>query len=155
MLIASADNPQKPVVSLGSTVWSLIPPAPGKPATVAVKADADIPDLKMHAAMTLRKNIDPTLQATHTIDLKFSFTDGGRITGFQDVGFDGVVQGAGAGHPSESPASPPTAPPPVPGAPPKAKSLPASPGIAKEEKPKDARPGTILRKRRRANCRRT
>ena len=25
MLVASADNPQKPVVSLGSTVWSLIP----------------------------------------------------------------------------------------------------------------------------------
>jgi TonB family protein len=46
--------------------------------------------------------------------------------------------------PSESPASPPTAPPPVPGAPPKVKSLPASPGIAKEEKPKDARPAHDL-----------
>jgi len=86
MLVASADNPQKPVVSLGSTVWSLLPPAPGQPATVAVKADADIPDLKMHATMTLRKNTDPTLQATHTIDLKFSFADGAPITGFKDVG---------------------------------------------------------------------
>ena len=86
MLIASADNPQKPAVSLGSTVWSLIPAAPGQPATVAVKAEADIPDLKMHATMTLRKNTDPTLQATHTIDLKFSFADGAPITGFKDVG---------------------------------------------------------------------
>jgi hypothetical protein len=86
MLIASADNPQKPAVSLGSTVWSLIPPAPNQPATVAVKAEADIPDLKMHATMTLRKNTDPTLQATHTIDLKFSFADGAPITGFKDVG---------------------------------------------------------------------
>ena len=86
MLVASADNPQKPVVSLGSTVWSLIPPAPGQPATVAVKAEADIPDLKMHATMTLRKNTDPTLQATHTIDLKFSFAEGAPITGFKDVG---------------------------------------------------------------------
>jgi hypothetical protein len=86
MLVASADNPQKPVVSLGSTVWSLIPPAPGQPATIAVKAEADIPDLKMHATMTLRKNTDPTLQATHTIDLKFSFADGAPITGFKDVG---------------------------------------------------------------------
>ncbi len=86
MLIASPDNPQKPVVNLGSTVWSTIPPAPGQPATVAVKADADIPDLKMHATMTLRKNTDPTLQATHTIDLKFSFADGAPITGFKDVG---------------------------------------------------------------------
>jgi hypothetical protein len=86
MLVASADNPEKPVVSLGSTVWSLIPAAPGQPATVAVKAEADIPDLKMHATMTLRKNTDPTLQATHTIDLKFSFAEGAPITGFKDVG---------------------------------------------------------------------
>jgi hypothetical protein len=86
MLVASADNPEKPVVSLGSTVWSLIPAASGQPATVAVKAEADIPDLKMHATMTLRKNTDPTLQATHTIDLKFSFAEGAPITGFKDVG---------------------------------------------------------------------
>ncbi len=86
MLVASADNPQKPVVSLGSTVWSTIPPAPGQPATIGVKAEADIPDLKMHATMTLRKNTDPTLQATHTIDLKFSFAEGAPITGFKDVG---------------------------------------------------------------------
>jgi hypothetical protein len=86
MLVASADNPEKPVVSLGSTVWSLIPAAAGQPATVAVKAEADIPDLKMHATMTLRKNTDPTLQATHTIDLKFSFAEGAPITGFKDVG---------------------------------------------------------------------
>jgi hypothetical protein len=84
MLIAS-DNPENPVVSLGSTVWSIIRPLPGQPATVAVKADADIPDLKMHATMTLRKNTDPTLQATHTIDLKFSFGDGAPITGVKDV----------------------------------------------------------------------
>ncbi len=86
MLIASPDNPQKPVVNLGSTVWSTIPAAPGQPATIAVKAEADIPDLKLHATMTLRKNTDPTLEATHTIDLKFAFADGAPITGFKDVG---------------------------------------------------------------------
>ena len=84
MLIAS-DNPRNPVVSLGSTVWSTIPPAPGHPATVAVKADAYIPDLKMHATIILRKNTDPILQATHTIDLKFSFSHGAPITGIKDV----------------------------------------------------------------------
>jgi TonB family protein len=36
--------------------------------------------------MTLRKNTDPTLRATHTIDLKFAFADGAPITGFKDVG---------------------------------------------------------------------
>jgi hypothetical protein len=84
MLIASND-PQHPVVILGSTVWSTIPPVPGHPATVALKADADIPVLKMHATMILRKNTDPTLQATHTIDLKFSFAEGAPITGVKNV----------------------------------------------------------------------
>jgi hypothetical protein len=83
MVIAS-DSPRNPVVSLGSTVWSTIP-VPGQPARVAVKADADLPELKMHATMTLRKNADPTLLATHTIDLKFSFADGAPITGVKDV----------------------------------------------------------------------
>jgi hypothetical protein len=32
-----------------------------------------------------RKNTDPTLQATHTIDLKFSFADGAPITGVKEV----------------------------------------------------------------------
>jgi hypothetical protein len=85
MVIASQDDPQNRVVVLGSTVWSIIPPSPGQPSTVAVKADADIPDLKMHASMTLRKNTDPTLQATHTIDLNFALADGAPITGFKDV----------------------------------------------------------------------
>ena len=83
MVIAS-DSPRNPVVSLGSTVWSTIP-VPGQPARVAVKADADLPDLKMHATMTLRKNTNPTLLATHTIDLRFSFADGAPITGVRDV----------------------------------------------------------------------
>jgi hypothetical protein len=86
MLIASADNPQKPVVNLGSTVWSTIPAPAGQPSGVAIEADADIPDLKMHASMILRKNGDPTLQATHTIDLKFTFQDGAPFNGFKDVG---------------------------------------------------------------------
>jgi hypothetical protein len=84
MLIAS-DNPQRPMVGLGKTVWSTIPPAHGHPATVAVKADADIPDLKMHASMTLRKNTDPTLLATYTIDLRFSFADGAPVSGVKDI----------------------------------------------------------------------
>ena len=35
--------------------------------------------------MTLRKNTDSTLQATHTIDLKFSFADDAPIRGVRDV----------------------------------------------------------------------
>jgi len=86
MLVAVAADPQKPAVSLGSVVWSTIPAAAGQPAsTVAVKAEADIPDLKLHAVMTLRKNTDPSLPASHTIDLRVTFADGAEIKGIKDM----------------------------------------------------------------------
>ncbi len=86
MLIAVGSDTQKPpAVSLGSVVWTTIPPAPGQPATVAVKAEADIPDLKMHAVMTIRKNTDPSLPASHTIDLRVTFADGAEIKGIKDM----------------------------------------------------------------------
>jgi hypothetical protein len=86
MLVAVAADPQKPpAVSLGSVVWSTIPASPGQPATVAVKAEADIPDLKMHAVMTIRKNTDASLPASHTIDLRVTFGDGAEIKGVKDM----------------------------------------------------------------------
>ncbi len=85
MLVAVAADPQKPAVSLGSVVWSVIPAAAGQPASVAVKAEADIPDLKMHAVMTMRKNNDPSLPASHTIELRITFADGADIKGIKDM----------------------------------------------------------------------
>jgi hypothetical protein len=86
MLVAVAADPQKPpAVSLGSVVWSTVPALPGQPATVAVKAEADVPDLKMHAIMTIRKNNDPSLPASHTIDLRVTFADGAEIKGVKDM----------------------------------------------------------------------
>ncbi|MBV8663052.1 MAG: hypothetical protein JO107_08110 [Hyphomicrobiales bacterium] len=86
MLIAVGGDPQKPpAVSLGSVVWTMIPAAPGQPSSVAVKAETDIPDLKMHAIMTIRKNTDASLPASHTIDLRVSFADGADIKGIKDI----------------------------------------------------------------------
>ncbi|MGD1037060.1 MAG: hypothetical protein ABR878_07655, partial [Roseiarcus sp.] len=86
MLVAVASDQQKPpAVSLGSVVWTSIPPIPGQPATLGVKAEADIPDLKMHAIMTIRKNADPSLPASHTIDLRVTFGDGAEIKGVKDM----------------------------------------------------------------------
>ncbi len=86
MLVAVAGDPQKPpAISLGSVVWTSIPAAPGQPATVGVKAEADIPTLEMHAVMTIRKNTDPTLPASHTIDLRMTFADGAEIKGVKDM----------------------------------------------------------------------
>jgi hypothetical protein len=84
-LLIASDNPKSPTESLGKTVWSLVPPAPGSPATVAVKAEADIPDIKMRATMILRKNTDPALHAAYTIDLKFLFDNGASISGVKNI----------------------------------------------------------------------
>jgi hypothetical protein len=86
ILIGVASDPQKPAVTLGNAVWSVLPAAPGQPSTVAVRVDIDIPDQKMHATMTIRKNADASLPATHTIDLRTTFADGAEIKGIKDMG---------------------------------------------------------------------
>ena len=86
MLIASTQDPQKPAVSLGSVVWSAVPANPGQPGSSGVKADIDVTELKMHATMTLRKNVDATLPASHTIDLRLTFDDGAPFKGIDDIG---------------------------------------------------------------------
>jgi hypothetical protein len=79
-------DPQKPAVTLGNAIWSVLPAAPGQPSTVAIRVDVDIPDQKMHATMTIRKNADASLPATHTIDLRTTFADGAEIKGIKDMG---------------------------------------------------------------------
>ena len=56
-----------------------------QPGSVGVKADIDIPDLKMRASMTLRKNTDAALPASHTIDLRLIFDEGSPIKGVKDI----------------------------------------------------------------------
>ena len=85
ILIALANDPQKPGVNLGSAVWSIIPAVGGQPSTLGVRVEIDIPDQKMHATVTIRKNADASLPATHTIDLRTTFADGAQIKGIQDM----------------------------------------------------------------------
>ena len=87
MLIGVPNDPQKPAVYLGNAVWSVIPPTnPGQPATLAVRIDIDVPDQKMKATVTIRKNSDASLPATHTLDLRTTFADGAEIKGIKDMG---------------------------------------------------------------------
>ena len=85
MLVATAADAQKPAVTIGTVVWSAAPALPGQPGSGGVKADIDIPDLKMHASMTLRKNTDAALPASHTIDLRLIFDEGSSIKGVKDI----------------------------------------------------------------------
>jgi hypothetical protein len=93
ILIALASDPQKPAVNLGNAVWSIIPAVSGQPSSLAVRIEIDIPDQKMHATVTIRKNTDATLPATHTIDLRTSFADGAEIKGIKDMGLPQLRKG--------------------------------------------------------------
>jgi hypothetical protein len=86
-LLIDAGDPQKPKIDLGTAVWSLIPPAagPAQAAGPTVQAEIDIPEVKMHATVTIRKNTDASLPATHTMDLRFTFADGADVKGFKDM----------------------------------------------------------------------
>ena len=85
MLVATVADATKPAINVGNAVWSLAPAPPGQPAGLGVKAEIDIPDLKLHASMILRKNLDPNLPASHTIDLRVTFDPGSPIKGVKDI----------------------------------------------------------------------
>jgi len=86
MLIATPQDTQKPSVNIGTALWSSVPPNPGQSGGPGVKAEVQIPELKMRASMILRRNVDSTLPASHTIDLRITFEDGSTITGVKDIG---------------------------------------------------------------------
>ncbi len=58
----------------GTVVWRLdqIAAANGQPPDVAVRADIDVPDRKLKMSLTIRRNNDASLPASHTAELTFT-----------------------------------------------------------------------------------
>jgi hypothetical protein len=70
---------------VGSAVWrtEMVSPGAGQPQELAVRADIEIPERKLNLKFTIRRNTDPTLPASHTIELLFNLPQdfaGGGIT---------------------------------------------------------------------------
>ena len=59
---------------VGTAVWRLksIPPAAGKPPDLAIRADIEIPEQKISARWSLRRNDDKSLPASHTVEVMFT-----------------------------------------------------------------------------------
>lgn len=71
------ENPgdaQTPKAITGRAVWRLdaVNGGQGQPLETVVRATVDVPDAGMTLNLTLRRNLDPTLPASHTIELAFS-----------------------------------------------------------------------------------
>jgi hypothetical protein len=59
---------------VGSVVWRTesVPPAPGQPPDIAVRGDIEIPEQKISARWSLRRNDDKALPASHTVEVMFT-----------------------------------------------------------------------------------
>jgi len=59
---------------VGSAVWRTdrVPPGPGQKPEVAVRADIEIPELKIGIRWSLRRNDDKSLPASHTVEIMFT-----------------------------------------------------------------------------------
>jgi hypothetical protein len=72
---------------VGTVVWrtEMVPAAPGRSPELALRADIDIPERKMTVTWSLRRNSDPSLPASHTIEIMFNMPQDAASGGVQNV----------------------------------------------------------------------
>src|SRR5262245_34592193 len=58
---------------VGSAIWrtETVTPGPGQPPELAIRADVEVPERKLAMTLSLRRNTDKGLPATHTVDIMF------------------------------------------------------------------------------------
>jgi hypothetical protein len=76
-------NPQEPITHQGRVVWRLeaVNSGQGQPLENAVRAVVEVPDAGLTLNLLLRRNLDSTLPASHTLELSFITRagDAGRV----------------------------------------------------------------------------
>ncbi|MDJ1158226.1 histidine kinase [Chelatococcus sp. SYSU_G07232] len=87
ILYEEMDGAQAPKATGGRVVWRLdaINPGQGQPLETVVRADVEIPELGLSLSLTIRRNTDATLPASHTLDMSFRNT-GAADRVVRDVG---------------------------------------------------------------------
>lgn len=84
---SGAENAQ-PTTTAGRVTWRLdtVNGDQGQPLQNAVVATVTIPDAGLTLVMTIQRNLDSTLPASHTVNLAFSQSGNGAARTVQDVG---------------------------------------------------------------------
>jgi hypothetical protein len=74
LLVEAPEEKSKVKTFLGTVVWRVdnVSIGPDEPLSSAVRAEIDIPEEKLQVAMTIQKNFDGTLPASHTLKLRFA-----------------------------------------------------------------------------------
>jgi hypothetical protein len=72
---------------VGSAVWrtETVTPGGGQAPEIAIRADFEIPDRSITASMSIRRNTDQALPASHTIELMFNIPADFPFGGIKDV----------------------------------------------------------------------
>jgi hypothetical protein len=80
-------DPQERKQYVGSVIWrtETTSPGPGQPADVAVRAEVEIPERHMRMNFIVRRNLDESLPASHTIEVLFSTPADFQPGGVADV----------------------------------------------------------------------
>jgi hypothetical protein len=91
---------QDGTVDQGAVVWSVVQDSPGtdQPQEPAIRAEVDIPEKSVKLRLTIKRNGDKTLPASHIIEMAFSVPEGfqgGSIDGVQRVTFKDTEQAPG------------------------------------------------------------
>ena len=84
----------------GTAVWSVVdePGTDGQAGEPAIRAVVDVPDEKMKLTMTIKRNSDPTLPASHVIELEFAVPQdfpGGSVANVQRLAMKETEQARG------------------------------------------------------------
>ena len=87
-------------VDQGAVVWSAVQDSPGadQPAEPAIRAEVDVPGKGVKLKLTIKRNADKTLPASHIVEMAFSVPDGfegGSVEGVQRVTFKDTEQAPG------------------------------------------------------------
>jgi hypothetical protein len=71
----------------GVAIWRVEtrPATSGRPPEMAVRADIDVPERNMKVTWSLRRNTDPSLPASHTIEVSFALPADSPSGGVQNV----------------------------------------------------------------------
>jgi hypothetical protein len=102
LLVGTPDDQQNVKTYEGTVVWRVesVNKGEGQPVATVLKADIDIPEAKLKSSMVLQKNLDPTLPATHTMELRFTPQPGSDISNVSDITTPGMRNN---GEPSGQP----------------------------------------------------
>ncbi|HEX3494863.1 MAG TPA: hypothetical protein VHT48_05785 [Methylocella sp.] len=87
LLVEAPEEKSKVKTFLGTVVWRVdnVSSGPDEPLSSAVRAQIDIPEEKLQAAMTVQKNFDGTLPASHTMKLMFAVPQDSPLGNIQQI----------------------------------------------------------------------